>query len=257
MNKNVPKIIASIAASVTGLALVVTFMPHTAEATSIQNKALIVATKIVCPEEMDLPNWGAGIPANITSTTATEYVAAHPTCSIVPDWQFEWGPSWATDGGSATIGHVNGYTLFSSNGTAEISADGINERIWVRELLKEGYLPFSGLNTTEHVSAELYCHDDGLNYDNYDYVLNPQAGHTYYCVAWNTPSETPETPEIVNTCPLPDAIGDTSAQTLGTSYGSEPTVQMILNGSGYASVNAVNDQKEYQVWMLVADKMLL
>lgn len=245
MNKKVTGIFTAIATTISGLALVISFIPNTAKATTISNTAFITATKIVCQSETDLPNWGAGIPANITGTTATDYVATHPNCSIVPDWQFEWAPAWATDGGSTTLGHVDGYTLFGTSNTAEVSLEGTGDRIWVRELLQEGYLPFSGLTTTQNVSAELYCYEDGLNYDNYDYVLNPQPGQTYHCVAWNTLAETTQ---VVNTCPLPDTLGDTSAQTIGSSYGSEPSVQMILNASGYASVNATNDQKEYQVW---------
>ncbi len=55
--------------------------------------------------------------------------------------------------------------------------------------------------------------------------------------------------QITNTCNLPDTLGDSSPQSIGESYNpAELTVQMILAASGYPTTDAVNDQKEYQVW---------
>jgi len=51
------------------------------------------------------------------------------------------------------------------------------------------YVPFTGANTTEDVSAELYGHTDALNYDNYDRIDGVEAGNTYYIVAFNAPVE--------------------------------------------------------------------
>jgi hypothetical protein len=83
-------------------------------------------------------------------------------------------------------------TSTSDNGTisAAVTIDDLigAPGIWVRENLQKGYVPFSyppdgapGSN----VSAEMYCNDDIQNYDNYDEVINPVLGQTYYCVAFN------------------------------------------------------------------------
>src|SRR6185437_477240 len=68
--------------------------------------------------------------------------------------------------------------------------------VWVREQMNDDYVPFSYNLDPEHpnsnandVSAELYCSTDHLNYDNWDRVDDLQAGHTYYCVAFNAPKE--------------------------------------------------------------------
>lgn len=67
----------------------------------------------------------------------------------------------------------------------------------------------------------------------------------------------PTSEEINNTCSLPDSLGDTSHQSFGESYGSEPTVQEILNTSGYSSVDAVNDQVEYQNWNVTSGQEVI
>ena len=62
------------------------------------------------------------------------------------------------------------------------AADGL----WVREVLKSGYLPFTDDSSVNpSFSAEIGCYNDAVNYDNYDSIDNPVAGGTYYCVAWN------------------------------------------------------------------------
>jgi|GEM_PF-5808178 len=60
--------------------------------------------------------------------------------------------------------------------------------VWVRENLQDGYVPFTYPPDSapgSNVSAEIYCHNDIQNYDNYDEVLYPEMGETYYCVAFN------------------------------------------------------------------------
>jgi hypothetical protein len=66
----------------------------------------------------------------------------------------------------------------------------------MREVLQTGFIPFtfdaaSSTPNGNNVSAEFACSDDGLNYDNWEFVRNPQAGSTYYCVAYNAPTVTP------------------------------------------------------------------
>jgi hypothetical protein len=52
-------------------------------------------------------------------------------------------------------------------------------------VFQSGYVPFTGADTSNNVSAEFYCNTDHTNYDNYDWIQGAQAGQTYYCVAFN------------------------------------------------------------------------
>lgn len=160
----------------------------------------INAYKIVCASEADLPNWGnRDVATQITGTTASDYVAQHPNCQLFSDWSFEWAYAGTANPGDNIIGPAGGdWTTFGptdSNGEAVTTIDSLSgDRIWVREVMQEGYIPFSGDTTAprdNNVSAELYCHQDVLNYDNYDYILNPQWDNIYYCVAFNVPIEEP------------------------------------------------------------------
>lgn len=148
--------------------------------------ATVVAQKVVCSAEKYLPNWGAGGP-DITATTAADYVAAindeydSEVCSL-QDWAFEWAPSVAANPGDNEVSGGTGWTAFS--GSTAIPSGSL---IWLREQLPTGYVPFTGANTTQDVSAEFYCHSDVLNYDNYDWIDPVAPGGTYYCVGFNAP----------------------------------------------------------------------
>src|SRR3990167_3253208 len=72
-------------------------------------------------------------------------------------------------------------------------------KIWVREVLKEGYLPFSHPEDSD-VSAEFYCDQDVNNYDNYDFIDGPELDNWYYCVAFNVLDDEEEEEEKVNIC---------------------------------------------------------
>ncbi len=147
--------------------------------------ATLVATKIVCPTEASLPNWGAGnIVQNITATTDEEFLLAHPECSL-QNWDFQWATDAAgdpEDNGTVALGSP--WATFASGVSIEIP-EGINLRI--REVLKSGYIPFTGENTTQNVSAEMYCGSDVLHYDNWEHINGTDADDTYYCVAFNAP----------------------------------------------------------------------
>ncbi|MCC7436725.1 peptidoglycan-binding protein [Candidatus Nomurabacteria bacterium] len=155
---------------------------------------IVIAKKVVCDAEEYLPNYGYGGP-NVTSTTADDWVAqSEGHCQLDPNWKFQWGDQSAPDGGATTIGEVSGYTTFNANTPTAIPLTNITE-LRLREVLKEGYIPFIGRNTTEDVSAEFYCADDVLHYDNWDFIRNPIAGTTYHCVGFNAPVETPQEPQ--------------------------------------------------------------
>ncbi len=160
-----------------------------------EDSITVVATKIVCENESDLPNVMGG--NHVTdANTAANFLATHSdSCRVVPDWQFQWANN-GPDGGNATIGPVAGYTtsgLTAANGTVSMTIPLVGgDEIHLREVLKSGYIPFKG-GTSDNVSAEFACANDGLNYDNWDFIRNPVEGNTYYCVAWNVEEEN-ETP---------------------------------------------------------------
>lgn len=148
------------------------------------------ATKIVCDSEVDLPNWGAGS-ADITSTTASTFLSEHDNCHL-EDWNFEWienanEPAPKDDG----VSHLADWSIFDTQTTIPAGV-----KIWVREQANDDYIPFTGANTDQDVSAEMYCNNDVLNYDNLEWI-NTEAGENYYCVAWNVLKE-PAEPKVCN-----------------------------------------------------------
>ena len=151
----------------------------------------IYAQKIICDEESDLPNWGAG-GSDITSTTASDWLAAHPEsgCHLAP-WDFEWSyRNIAGDPDDNTPGFLGGYWYPFTAGEAvvDVANDG---QLGIREVFNDNYIPFTGQNTDQNVSAEMYCGDDVLHYDNWEWI-NATAGQPIYCVAWNVPLEKEE-----------------------------------------------------------------
>jgi hypothetical protein len=152
----------------------------------------IVATKIVCDDELLLPGWGTGNGENITSTTAIDWVTENAGCELAEGWNFEYAFNNAANPGD-NIGDTAwaDFGPTKSDGETSVEINDVSDvnRIWVREQLKDGYLGFT-FNTknqtnVDAISAELYCHRDVLNYDNYDFIDRPTIGNTYYCVAWN------------------------------------------------------------------------
>ena len=174
--------------------------------------ATIIAHKIVCDSEADLPNWGngngSGYPAGgIDENTAQNFVDSHRGCSLAPDWQFQWAPEGTSNPGDNT-GEAAGtwHTLPTTGPDGETTitltaADLANSNyLWFREVPQEGYIPFSGWlsngsntpNETEAYSAEVYATTDVLNYDNYDRIEDEggiKLGETYYAVGFNVSSD--------------------------------------------------------------------
>lgn len=156
----------------------------------------IVATKVVCDSEADLPNWGLGGP-DITATTAIDWVSTHEGCHLTPGWSFEWGYGGQVDNpGDDFYGVAGGnWHLFGTTGSDSVATTSVQvvvnnsvvSKIWVREVLQDGFIPFTYNNSSNDndVSAEIYCHNDVLNYDNYDFIAPLDDGVTYYCVAFN------------------------------------------------------------------------
>lgn len=165
----------------------------------------IVATSIVCDTESDLPNYGNYGP-DIISSTATNYVNSNPNCHLSPNWLFQWSlgnengkilaPELPGDyvGEATTSPEYSSWNTFGSTGSNGVTTTTISNLnganyIWVREVLKEGYLPFTYPHVDNEYSAETYCHTDVLHYDNYDSITDPILGNTYYCVSWNVIKE--------------------------------------------------------------------
>ncbi|MFH0836022.1 MAG: hypothetical protein V1834_02555, partial [Candidatus Micrarchaeota archaeon] len=156
-------------------------------------KTTIKAQKIMCDNEADLPNWGAGGP-DITSETALNFLAQHPSCHLQPNWKFQWAYENESDPGDNLGDAGAGWNTFgptNGNGMASVEITDLQNsaKIWVREVWKQGYIEFTGANTNQNESAEMYCHKDVLNYDNHDFVINPQPGETYNCIAFNAPKQ--------------------------------------------------------------------
>jgi len=152
--------------------------------------ATIVATKIICPSEDLLPNWGDGSPEfTLTANTAQRFINAHSSCRLA-EWEFEWAPNNTPNPGDNIAVAGGAWAPFS--GSVEVAPA---DRIWLREQVDDKYIPFSGDLSSEggwnDVSAEMYCNTDSLNYDNYDWIDNVEAGQTYYCVAFNVLKEDP------------------------------------------------------------------
>ncbi|MFA6251538.1 MAG: peptidoglycan-binding protein [Candidatus Paceibacterota bacterium] len=153
--------------------------------------ATIIATKIVCDNEKDLPDWGSG-GADITENTAMSFVLENNNCQIVP-WTFEWSVDWNTNPGDNLLSGGEGWNSFE--GKAEISTGkGLN--ILVRERMKDEYIPFTGPNDKDAISAEFYCNTDVLAYDNYEWINSIAPDEVYYCVGFNVLKEI--SPEPIN-----------------------------------------------------------
>jgi len=154
--------------------------------------ATLVADKIICTNEADLPNWNTNQNSapTITASTAAEWVTEHDSCELVDDWQFEWAKNGVSDPGDTLVGTA-GANWHTFTGSTQVPSTNFTAgSFWVREVLQSGYIPFTHEatpNNADDVTAEMYCHTDGLNYDNLDRVDNPQAGESHYCVAWNVP----------------------------------------------------------------------
>lgn len=156
-------------------------------------KITLVAEKVVCEAEEDLPNWGNG--ADIDADTAQTYVDEHDGCELHREWQFQWvdGEIKNQQGDDTYIGEKDGWNTFYS-GTTTINLDELEENdISIREVLPEGYIPFTFLTNdkenSDNESAEFYCSTDGNNYDNLEWASDLADGQTVNCVGFNTLQE--------------------------------------------------------------------
>ncbi len=213
--------------------------------------ATVVAKKIVCTNEAELPNYGNGGP-NITANTAADWVATHNSCSLVSGWEFEWNnnqtniPSDTLVGRAGAPWNVFGPTNASGVASVRINLNNLtNDRVYFREVLKSGYIPFTyGQNAnsnTNNVSAEFYCDTDVINYDNRDVIQGMVDGGTYNCVAWNSPVVVEEpAPTCDSFIANPGVIKVGTSSTL-TWQTSNATQVFLNNGIGAVAVDGSID----------------
>ncbi|HEX9594591.1 MAG TPA: right-handed parallel beta-helix repeat-containing protein, partial [Candidatus Saccharimonadales bacterium] len=145
---------------------------------------MLHADKVICDAEEHLPNWGGGGSA-VHSSTAIDWVdQSDGHCAPARQWDFQWAPN-TTNPGDHVDYAGDPWTTFS--GSIELSLDdlGQGDKIWVREVFDDNFIPFSGTPENDPYSAELYCGNDVLNYDNFDFIQNPQPEEDYYCVGFN------------------------------------------------------------------------
>lgn len=239
----------------------------------------IYAHKIICEDEMYLPNWGTvkadGNP--IALTTAQTFLndvnneAGREVCWLESGWDFQWG--FQDKSGSDGVDKLSGDYIGPADGTSSSCAANcgsntntgtdyndwrnfdsstgddspaqvvINDLenapgIWIRENLKEGYIPFTyppDDGTENNVSAEIYCYQDVYKYDNYDLIESPELGETYYCVAFNAPKKSD-----VTVCKHDDqgnGLEGWQVALVSEESIDEPTSINVSNGSGTDSTS--------------------
>ena len=228
---------------------------------------VIKAYKVVCELEEYLPDWagaGTGVgdePEFIDADTAQAYVDAindemdDEVCVLADDWYFQWGLDedvLAEDGTLVGPSSDPDWNMFDSPTSGSDPAEAVvpdteGTGIWVRENLQTDYIPFSDVlgPTEDDYSAEIYCHRDIENYDNYDLIAEPESGATYYCVAFNTLDEVVEDPGSISGYKYEDGDGDketTSDQTPGEGW----TIELYTAGdTGTVLDTTVTDEFGY------------
>ncbi len=160
----------------------------------------IVAKKIVCDDETDLPNNFSWALSHVTQNTADRWLSVHPNCkyedgwsfqygindAIAPNWSFTWETTWSW------------WTTFwptDSSWSIEYTFRHLDwiSKIKVREVLKDWYIPFTDWQwDNPDVSAEIYCWSDITNYDNQEWLQGDDLWYwkTAYCIAWNVKEKT-------------------------------------------------------------------
>ena len=199
--------------------------------------ATVVAEKIICTDETQLPNYASDFQSapDITANTAANWVANNASCRLVPGWEFEYTDDQSADPGDTFTGKAGSpWTSFGptdTNGKTEvqINLDTLtNQKVWFREVLKGGFIPFThGQNNqtnVDDVSAEMYCDTDVKNFDNRDFIEGMEDGKTYYCVAWNSPE-----PEVEDPVPVCKSFTATPG-TLAIGGGDVELAWEIVNG---------------------------
>jgi hypothetical protein len=160
----------------------------------------IFASSVVCEDESDLPDWAGTSRPNISASTASRWAETHPGCEIDNSWDFQWGNQGVTDPGGDFVGEASGgWNTFDSyvDGYKYTTISGLTDitEIWVREVLKPDFIPFTH-PTGNPYSAEFYCYSDIMDYDNYKQIEGPWLESCYFCVGFNVPEEDEPPPSV-------------------------------------------------------------
>ncbi len=194
-------------------------------------------TSIVCDMESKLPDIANDVQP-VTSTTATDFVAANPGCTLAPGWQFQWAydviprpVSGLLIGEAPNTGPLDSEWKTSlptnAGGLTQITVNPKSgaEMIWLREVMQPGYGLFSDniiLTTTTDVSPEFLCDMDSNFYDNHEH-FTPNANPSYWCVAYNYTVSPPPAPAL-SASPNPINSGQTSVLTVTAAGASNYTI---------------------------------
>ena len=160
----------------------------------------IVGHKLICEDASLLPGGSDGL-MPIDGATAQDYADRVDGCELAEGWQFQWTTEEVM---SAETDQMAEY-LDGWNTSGETGADGsvsffIKEseltngsHVSLREAFQDDHIPFTrhGDFPAEQASAEFYCHDDGANFDNMEWI-DVEVDNPYHCVAWNVPVEKDE-----------------------------------------------------------------
>jgi peptidoglycan hydrolase-like protein with peptidoglycan-binding domain len=205
-------------------------------------KTTLVATKVVCDTEADLPDW-SGTNHVIDATTAQAWVdQSDGACRIDPNWKFQWAPTSESNPGDNTPGEVSGWNTFVSS--TLITLDEMT-RVWVREVYNSAYILFTGTSDEDTVSAEMYCNGDAFHYDNLDYAQLSDGVPTY-CVAFNAQKPIEKGSLII----VKNSVGGDGEFNFTVTHGEDDPILASIEteeGSGSTNPIALNPNTSYTV----------
>jgi hypothetical protein len=204
------------------------------------------ATAIECSSESDLPDL-ANTNTNITSTTASSYISAHPNCHLASGWSFQWYQGGTSSRNNySDSNHVGslgaGWTTFGptgSNGVATSTVPAI-DKMSIRLVPKANYFPF----TLGPISAEMYCADDGRDFDNLE-QFKVVSATTYDCVSWSVPTAV-DPGKVVDTLPAGLSSSDITSKPADTVVsGNKLTWNSIVDSLSHTIIFRVKISSNY------------
>ncbi len=201
----------------------------------------IYAQKVVCDNESYLPNNTQGA---ITADTAQNWVNnSNSHCRIVDGWDFQFGGIGSYGAFQSNTASLPGWqTMTTVSGVATASINDLSSygsKIEVREVFPDNsYIPFS--NSSSNISAEIYCTGDSANYDNWEWINNPQPGQSYYCVAFNAPNFGSINVTKYNDLNGDGLQGDGEANLSGWTINLSGQTSVVTDINGLATFNKIS-----------------
>lgn len=215
----------------------------------------IVASKIVCTDESELPS-GFGFDWEIKYDTAAKWAQNHDSCNLVEWWKFQYWVNWSSSVPAwnyvweETSAWWTTSSPTDSYGSTTMTTWNLEnvELIKVREVLKDDFIPFSdwAWDYPEY-SAEMYCWTDIWNYDNEEWINNPEYWQTVNCVAWNVPAPVEPLLKCENNFSVNN---EKDLSTIDLSNWNQVNVNELAFGASAAAVDPVT----WNVYYLESDK---